>query len=59
MMEIHNYYWDFEIPWWNAAVDDPTTCMPMPRTMNYLHANFEGDELERRKEQIFRGLMNG
>ena len=57
MMEIQNYFWDFELPWWNAAIDNPSVCMP--KTMRYLANNFEGDELERRRKQITRGLAKG
>ena len=57
MMEIHDYYWDFEMAWWNAAVDNPSLCMP--KTMEYLENNFEGDELGTRRKQIERGLKMG
>ena len=38
MMEIHDYFWDFEMAWWNAAVDNPEVCMP--KTMKYVEENF-------------------
>ena len=57
MMEIHDYYWDFEMAWWNAAVDNPGVCMP--KTMAYLESNFEGNELVTRRKQVERGLRMG
>ena len=57
MMEIHDYFWDFEMAWWNAAVDNPSVCMP--KTCKYLDANFSGDELDTRRKQIEKGLRMG
>ena len=57
MLEIHDFFWDFEMPWWNKAVSHPELCMP--RTWAYLHNNFEGEEFERRKQQVMRGLRAG
>ena len=57
MMEMYDYYWDLEIPWWNHAVDDPLDCMP--NTMEYLAKHFVGEELERRRTLIERGLKAG
>ena len=56
-MEIYNYYYDFEIPWWNTVTEIPEICMP--NTMQYLEENFEGKELENRWTQIMRGLEAG
>ena len=28
MIEIHDYFYNFQIAWWNAAVNDPKVCMP-------------------------------
>ena len=38
MMEIHNLYFDFELPWWNIANDTPR--LHLPSTMEYLESNF-------------------
>ena len=57
MMEIHDYFWDFEMAWWNAAVDNPSMCMP--KTCKYLDANFSGDELDTRRKQIEKDLRMG
>ena len=53
-MEIHDYFYDFQIAWWNAAVDDPKVCMP--NTMSYLENNFVGEERKTRRKQVLRGL---
>ena len=43
MLDIHDFYWEFEMLWWNAAVESPARCMP--KTWEYLHKNFTGDGL--------------
>ena len=57
MMEIHDYFWNFELPWWQTANDNPR--LVMPKTMEYLEHNFTGDELVTRRKQIMRGLEMG
>ena len=57
MLEAQDQFWDFDMAWWNAAIDDPARCMP--KTMNYLENNFQGEELETRRQQITRGLKMG
>ena len=57
MMEIHDLYFDFELPWWSEVNENPAT--HMPKTMAYLNENFEGDELVMRQTQIQRGLKAG
>ncbi len=57
MMEMHDQYWEFMLPWWNRAVSDPHSCMP--KTMAYIEANFEGEDLIKRRKQVERGLRMG
>ena len=42
MMEIHDLYFDYELPWWNEANAAPMS--KLPKTMKYLEENFEGKE---------------
>ena len=57
MLEAQDQFWDFDMAWWNTAINDPARCMP--KTMNYLENNFQGEELETRRQQITRGLKMG
>ena len=52
MMEIHNLYFDFELPWWDQANDAPR--LHMPDTMEYLEHNFSGNDLEMRLNLVKR-----
>jgi hypothetical protein len=61
MLEIIDLYLWFEVPWWNSAVndiDDINKCK-IPRTMDYLHKHFAGDEYNYQKRQLLRGLRKG
>ena len=57
MMEIHDLYFDFELPWWSEVNDEPSN--HMPKTMAYLNENFDGEELEMFQTLIKRGLKAG
>jgi len=57
MMEVHDLYLDFELPWWNNAIENPRSSLP--KTMAYLDKHFEGDDHARRLEQIMAGLKCG
>lgn len=57
LMEIHNLYFDYELPWWNNAVNHPR--MQLPKTMEYLESNFSDKEYEMRHNLIVRGLKAG
>ena len=57
MMEIHDLYFDFELPWWSEVNDEPSN--HMPKTMAYLNENFDGEELEMQQTLIKRGLKAG
>ena len=57
MMEIHDLYFDFELPWWSEVYENPAD--HMRKTMAYLHNNFESNELVVRQTQIHRGLKAG
>ena len=50
MMEIHDYYWGFEMMWWDVAVDNPSVCIP--ETMVCLESNFEGKKVVTRRKQV-------
>ena len=53
MMEVHDMYFDFELPWWSEVNDNPES--HLPDTMASLRKNFEGEEYDRRLTQIKRG----
>ena len=57
MMEVHDLYFGFMLPYWNEIVEDPAS--KLPKTMKYLEDNFEGEDKEMRKAQIMRGLKAG
>mmetsp|Transcript_5656 Transcript_5656/g.15886 ORF Transcript_5656/g.15886 Transcript_5656/m.15886 type:complete len:972 (+) Transcript_5656:584-3499(+) len=57
MMEVHDLYFHYMLPWWNDAIENPAA--KMPKTFAYLDANFEGDEKEKRRAQIVRGIKAG
>jgi len=57
MMEIHNLYFDFELPWWNTVNENPR--LLMPNTMEYLEHNFVGEDITMRHELVKRGLKAG
>ena len=57
MMEVHDLYFNFILPWWNDVVDNPES--KLKKTMEYLDKNFEGEEKEQRRAQIMRGLKAG
>ena len=57
MMEIHNLYFDFDLPWWNQFNDSPR--LHMPNTYEYLEQNFNGDDFTMRLTLINRGLKAG
>ena len=57
MLSVFDLYFDFQLPWWNGAVNEPATYIP--KTIKYLEDNFTGDEYELRKEQIAKGLKAG
>ena len=57
MMEIHNLYFDFELPWWNIANIHPR--LHLPKTMEYVEANFREDEFRMRLNLIKRGINAG
>ena len=56
-LEFQDYFWDFEMAWWNAVVDCPSKCMPV--TMKFLDDDFKGSELTMRCKQVKRGLRMG
>ena len=57
MMEIFDLYLGFEIPWWNEAVATPE--LKLPNTMEYLEANFDGEDKDFRRNQLLSGLAAG
>ena len=57
MMEVFDLYFGYEVPWWNAAVNDPAS--KLPKTMQYLEDNFTGADYDFRRMQILRGLRKG
>lgn len=57
MMEVHELYFNFILPWWNEVVDNPES--KLEKTMKYIEENFEGDERAQRRAQIMRGLNAG
>ena len=57
MMEFHNLYFDFELPWWNLVNKHPR--LHLPNTMEYLQDMFDGGEFEIRLKLIKRGLNAG
>ena len=57
MMEIHNHYFDFELPWWNQVNDSPR--LHMPNTYKYIERNFTGDDFTMHLTLIKRGLKAG
>jgi hypothetical protein len=57
MMEVHDMYFDVELPWWRQVNANPDE--NMPNTMAYLHENFQGEDHEIRLQQIKRGLKAG
>ena len=57
MMEVHDLYFDFVLPWWTKAVQDPAS--KFPKTMGYLDTNFHGKQKKMKKRQIIRGIKAG
>ena len=57
MLEIFDLYFGFEVPWWNSAVTSPS--LKLPKTIQYLADNFDGEEYDFRRSQIMRGLKKG
>ena len=56
-MEVHDLYFKFELPYWNAACSDPAS--KLVKTMAYIEKHFQGEELVLRRTQIRRGLEAG
>ena len=42
MMEVHDLYFKFELPYWNAACADPAS--KLVKTMAYIESKFEGEK---------------
>src|SRR5210317_1434783 len=57
MMEVHGLYFRHMLPWWNDVVTLPES--KMPKTMKCLENNFVGEEKEKRRAQMLRGLHAG
>ena len=56
-MDYFDYYFDFQLGWFNKAVSDPSCYIP--KTMTYLNEHFEGTELDKCMQLIMRGLRGG
>jgi len=54
VMEIHNLYFNFELPWWSGVNSNPR--LHMPKTIEYLECNFSGNYFKMRLDLFKRGL---